>query len=590
MNWNTYIYVCTPRGAVTIRALEMLFVSFLALLGLAGSSVPLHGLYENCMPAAEHYKNPFDFDTVNLTATVKLPSGGSVTIDGFYYQNYSRSNKNDREILTPEGDPAFCIRYAPVEEGSHSGTMELKDPSGVKKHSFEFSAEKGSDMRGYIRLGRNNLHFQFENNRTYFPVGENICWVRYQQGTYDFDTYFSALAKHGGTYTRLWLTDAYMDGLAVEIAIGVFNLTNLWRLDYVVALAEQLDIRLLMCTESFNLLRSKAPYDKWSTSYLNKANGGILDRPQDFFTDEAAKADYKGRLRYLISRYGYSTSVFAWEYFNEVDITDGYSSTAQVAWIKEMTDWIHGLDTNRHLVSTSYSNSAGDPNVQALDSLDFTMTHSYNENDIAASTAQWPKMKVEKYKKPSYVAEFGIGNENQDKAGWSLHNGLWAPVMQFGAGTCMTWWWDSWVAPNNLYGAFVGVSEFVKLVEWAQYDWMAVENVTTSLNTSRLYLMVGKSLHKQFPPIKGYAVAVLWAQNLCSTWKKHHDGIACSKQSDLAITIPGCQYQQNYEVTWYNTTTGKPLPLETHDPCADGTLKFTAPDFLYDIAGIALIT
>ena len=46
------------------------------------------------------------------------------------------------------------------------------------------------------------------------------------------------------------------------------------------ALAEQLDIRLLMCTESFNLLRSKAPYDKWSTSYLNKANGGILDRPQ----------------------------------------------------------------------------------------------------------------------------------------------------------------------------------------------------------------------------------------------------------------------------------------------------------------------
>ena len=46
----------------------------------------------------------------------------------------------------------------------------------------------------------------------------------------------------------------------------------------------------------------------------------------------------------------------------------------------------------------------------------------------------------------------------------------------------------------------------------------------------------------------------------------------------------------DYEVTWYNTTTGKPLPLETHDPCADGTLKFTAPDFLYDIAGIALIT
>ena len=38
----------------------------------------------------------------------------------------------------------------------------------------------------------------------------------------------------------------------------------------------------------------------------------------DFFTDERAKADYKNRLRYLVARYGYSTSVFAWEFFNEV--------------------------------------------------------------------------------------------------------------------------------------------------------------------------------------------------------------------------------------------------------------------------------
>lgn len=67
------------------------------------------------------------------------------------------------------------------------------------------------------------------------------------------------------------------------------------------------------------------------------------------------------------------------------------------------------------------------------------------------------------YKKPSYVAEFGIGDEvswlcmivsltslcstihmslnhltqSQDKAGVSLHNGVWAPLFSLGAGTCM---------------------------------------------------------------------------------------------------------------------------------------------------------
>ena len=47
----------------------------------------------------------------------------------------------------------------------------------------------------------------------------------------------------------------------------------------------------------------------------------------DFFTDVRAKADYKNRLRYLVARYGYSTSVFAWEFFNEVCYTAWIRST-----------------------------------------------------------------------------------------------------------------------------------------------------------------------------------------------------------------------------------------------------------------------
>ena len=72
-----------------------------------------------------------------------------------------------------------------------------------------------------------------------------------------------------------------------------------------------------------------------------------------------------------------------------------------------------------------------------------------------------PYKKLMRYKKPSYVAEFGIGDEvsylkglmsykfsfiilkltfnvqSQDKNGVSLHNGVWAPLFSMAAGTCM---------------------------------------------------------------------------------------------------------------------------------------------------------
>jgi hypothetical protein len=61
-----------------------------------------------------------------------------------------------------------------------------------------------------------------------------------------------------------------------------------------------------------------------------------------------------------------------------------------------MTDWVHSYDINRHLISTSFSNSDGDSNVQGLTSLDFTMTHNYNEPDIATTTAMFVSLLIQK--------------------------------------------------------------------------------------------------------------------------------------------------------------------------------------------------
>jgi len=54
-----------------------------------------------------------------------------------------------------------------------------------------------------------------------------------------------------------------------------------------------------------------------------------------------------------------------------------------------MSSYLRSVDIYEHLISTSYSNPDGDTAVQALPSLDFTMTHNYGEQDIAMQTAQY---------------------------------------------------------------------------------------------------------------------------------------------------------------------------------------------------------
>lgn len=41
-----------------------------------------------------------------------------------------------------------------------------------------------------------------------------------------------------------------------------------------------------------------------------------------------------------------------------------------------------------------------------------------------------------------------------DPDGIGLHNDLWAPSVSLAAGTAMMWWWDSYIAPYNLYHHF----------------------------------------------------------------------------------------------------------------------------------------
>ncbi|HEX6972142.1 MAG TPA: hypothetical protein VF234_07970, partial [Limnochordia bacterium] len=212
---------------------------------------------------------------------------------------------------------------------------------------------------------------------------------------------------------------------------------------------------------------------EWASNPYNRANGGPLARPADFFTDPRARALTKQRYRYIVARWGYRTNLLAWELFNEVDLTDDYDSPAVAAWHAEMASYIKSIDPFDHPVTTSFSNPARDPRVWRLPEIDFTNTHFYGVPDIAALVVKHDGEKSDRYGKATFSAEFGPdwrGPSQADTAGVNLHNALWVSPFSGATATAMTWWWDNYIHPRDLYSHFRSLAAFLGDSSWLRPD------------------------------------------------------------------------------------------------------------------------
>lgn len=181
---------------------------------------------------------------------------------------------------------------------------------------------------------------------------------------------------------------------------------------------------------------------------------------------------YRDRLRYIVARWGYSTSVFAWEFWNEVDCIDDYQSARVTAWHRDMARYLRQIDPWQHLITTSTGNPKGDPQLDALPELDFVQTHHYAGGDVAAYLDEDRRIKAAAGNRPHYQGEFGLnaagGSEKLDPAGIHLHNAIFSSVGQEQAGTPMTWWWDSYIEPQKLYPIFGSFARWI-----AGFDFVA---------------------------------------------------------------------------------------------------------------------
>jgi hypothetical protein len=441
------------------------------------------------IPAAA---NPFDPNLIRLDAAFTLPSGRQVIVPAFWFQEYQRRLSGGSESISATGSSEWRLRFAPPETGTYSLSLTVHtndQPCGSPiVTSFTVASNAPLPCSGYVRIASSRQYFETGDGQALRLIGKNVAWPG-KRGTYDYDDWFAAMQAAGENYARLWMCP-WAFGLETDAnALTRFRLDHAWQLDYVLRLAEQRGIYLLLCLDYHGMFEKTPDYwggnNYWPRNPYNVTNAGPCVNPNAFFTNTTAKTAYQKRLRYLVARYGYSPNLLAWQFLNEIDNVYAYLNPSDVAaWHGVMGGWLHANDPYHHLVTTSLTGSSDRPEIWTVPQLDFAAYHSYGEPGPATRLAAVAQSFLQRYGKPVLMDELGT-----DWRGWNRTNdvylrgfrqGLWGGALGGSVGTAMSWYWEN-IHNENLYPIYSALGTILNRTGWGCGAWTNIDFQTAGL-------------------------------------------------------------------------------------------------------------
>ncbi len=204
-----------------------------------------------------------------------------------------------------------------------------------------------------------------------------------------FERMYDRFAGAGGNFNRLFLTHSYFDIMERVVAsgrpdkgVGRLNLEYCWAVDQVLGLGERLGVyHMLTLTNQTNFRTSDSG---WDTNVYNVKNGGFLQQPGEYWTDERAQRVFENLLRYVVARWGSSTSVFSWDLWNEASAAGGFNPKTAARWHQRMARYLRAADPVKHVIHTNFGNLNSYAEVDGLPEMELVSTNTYAVKDIAA--------------------------------------------------------------------------------------------------------------------------------------------------------------------------------------------------------------
>ena len=370
-------------------------------------------------------------------------------------------------VWTPSGAPGWRLRLRPQEMGDYRIRARVAVPGGESVGPWQTVAVARGKTLGYAGIStKDRRYLALRGERPLFLNGINL--IGRDLGTYEH--YVGKLASHGGNFIRIWTSPRTMGIETKASGPRRYDQGRAAQLDALFDLCAAKGVFVMACISDFREVDARHPSSDWANSPYNAANGGPCARPEQFFSDATAKEQYRAKLRYLVARIGHSPRVLAWEFFNEVNITDGWRKVPDAvrAWHREMGDHLRSIDPQQHLITSSFAGIEDDP-LWTQPRMEIAQRHQYHDSQLSfVDVVAEAHATLRRHGKPVLMGEFGRRKNRYaalDRQGLSLHNGMWAAMMSGGCGTAMGWWWQ-WMDEHDLWPQFRAIATFVDGIDW----------------------------------------------------------------------------------------------------------------------------
>lgn len=459
----------------------------------AAEQVPCYGRFEVTFEVPDRYVDPFDADQVHVVATFRSPSGRTIPVDAYYGHDFFRQFEAVGETLVPQGKPYWRARFAPTEQGRYSYSLRITDRLGAADWGPGAFTATPPVEPGYIRVAKADPRFlEFTGGAPFFPVGHNIRspndvrmesnfpWLhRWHEGAASYERRFAKMEADGSNFAEVW-SASWSLGLEWRgewlgyRGVGQYNMMNAWEFDRVLEAAERHGIYINFVIHNHGKFSAFSD-EEWADNPFNAAIGGFLTTPEQYFSDARAMACFRKLMRYMVSRWGYSTHLFSWQLWSELDLTgskgDVWRSPDVVEWHRIMGREIKVMDPNDHLIGShvcgDYSHQ--NPALISLKEMDYCPVDAYHNSSEALHIVTLMRQTADfnvPYRKPVLITEFGGTPMGQGLKHLvdSLHAALWSSTCIPVGGTPLLWWWHL-VEEENLYPMYGAVQRFMRTVD-----------------------------------------------------------------------------------------------------------------------------
>ncbi len=343
-----------------------------------------------------------------------------------------------------------------------------------------------------------------------------------------------SLTEAGGGPELLW------EASPNRPVLGTYNQPDCFYLDQVIEAARKNNIKIQLTLLTRDLYMKNLS-DESSTPYQSAINAA------------------RKTLRYAVARWGYATSLAAWEYFNEID--PGKPTTR---FYQELARYLDQIDPYRHLRTTSTWSSC--PRDWQSPWLDFAQEHYYYRpadyskyRDEAEAYLQcYDRLHRQTPDRPSFLGEFGLADNQwrlndelkQSASLADFHHTLWASALSGSSATALYWWWDR-VDPLNHYPLYQSLADFTQNIPWNSIHLQSINARVLSPDNSPAGQIIPIGLADNNR-------AWLWFYHTQSAWchavtDKQTPPTLTNYQLSLPTLPPGA-----YQIQWWNTQSGQP--------------------------------